>query len=199
MLQQLAEADAGIEDPDHYQRDADFDAVSRYSEQLLERFPKMRGGSFLNGYASLYDVTPDWQPILDLLPGYEFERLWGADETLRFPGDGTRPAFRDYFPPLAGFRFGTFTVPPESVTAPDDVDVEMALTEMETDPPDLVLLDIMMPGIDGYEVCEKIKSNARTRNVPVIFLTALTDAREEEKLMQCIRQRELDSMRRGIM
>ncbi|MGD8817366.1 MAG: FAD-dependent oxidoreductase [Acidobacteriota bacterium] len=63
------EAEAGVEDPDHFQRVADFDAVSRYSEQLIERFPLMDRGSFLNGYASLYDVTPDWQPILDELPG----------------------------------------------------------------------------------------------------------------------------------
>jgi sarcosine oxidase subunit beta len=65
------EAEAGVEDPDHFQRVADFDAVSRYSEQLIQRFPLMDKGSFLNGYASLYDVTPDWQPILDELPGVE--------------------------------------------------------------------------------------------------------------------------------
>ena len=65
------EAKAGIKHPDDFQRVADFDAVSRYSEQLIERFPGMDKGSFLNGYASLYDVTPDWQPILDELPGIE--------------------------------------------------------------------------------------------------------------------------------
>lgn len=65
------EAEAVVEDPDHFQRVADFDAVSRYSEQLIQRFPLMDKGSFLNGYASLYDVTPDWQPILDELPGVE--------------------------------------------------------------------------------------------------------------------------------
>ena len=65
------EAKAGVEHPDHFQRVADFDAVSRYSEQLIERFPQMDKGSFVNGYASLYDVTPDWQPILDELPGID--------------------------------------------------------------------------------------------------------------------------------
>jgi len=65
------EADAGIGDPDHYQRAADFDAISRYSEQLIRRFPAMTSGAFVNGYASLYDVTPDWRPILDELPGVE--------------------------------------------------------------------------------------------------------------------------------
>nr|WP_319392259.1 response regulator [uncultured Desulfobacter sp.] len=40
---------------------------------------------------------------------------------------------------------------------------------------DLVLLDIMMPGLDGYQVCRQIKSNFHTRHIPVIFLTARTD------------------------
>ena len=68
---QTDEAKAGVEHPDHYQRTADFDAVSRYSEQLIGRFPAMDEGNFVNGYASLYDVTPDWQPILDEVPGVD--------------------------------------------------------------------------------------------------------------------------------
>ena len=41
--------------------------------------------------------------------------------------------------------------------------------------PDLILLDIMMPGMDGWDVCAKIKSNKKTENIPIIFLTAKTD------------------------
>jgi putative two-component system response regulator len=44
----------------------------------------------------------------------------------------------------------------------------------------LVLLDVMMPGMSGHEVCRHLKTDLRTREIPIIFLTALTDARDEE-------------------
>ncbi len=49
------------------------------------------------------------------------------------------------------------------------------------DPPDLILLDIMMPEMDGYEVCRELKANPETRDVPVIFLTAKSDLDDELK------------------
>jgi len=55
-------------------------------------------------------------------------------------------------------------------TAPDG---EQALKLAQTLPLDLVLLDIMMPGLSGYEVCGELKANEETRNIPVIFLSAL--------------------------
>jgi len=48
-------------------------------------------------------------------------------------------------------------------------------------PPDLVLLDIMMPGMDGYEVCRRLKSDPRSENIPVIFITAKGEVEDETK------------------
>ena len=49
------------------------------------------------------------------------------------------------------------------------------------DRPDLILLDITMPGMDGYEVCRRLKANPATRGIPVIFLTAKTEAEDERQ------------------
>ncbi|HBD07357.1 MAG TPA: two-component system response regulator, partial [Syntrophobacteraceae bacterium] len=47
--------------------------------------------------------------------------------------------------------------------------------------PDLILLDIMMPEMDGYEVCRRLKDDETTRHIPILFLTALADAADEAK------------------
>jgi diguanylate cyclase (GGDEF)-like protein len=56
-----------------------------------------------------------------------------------------------------------------------------ALTLCKEDPPDLVLLDVVMPEMDGHEVCARLKADEATRNIPVIFITSHTDADEETK------------------
>jgi mannose-6-phosphate isomerase-like protein (cupin superfamily) len=78
---------------------------------------------------------------LGLLPGSEFLRLWGGDEAPRFPDDGSMPAHSSYFPPVGGFRFGFFTIPPDGgAGAPADLDITAALAEMEE----------LLPGLAGH-------------------------------------------------
>jgi signal transduction histidine kinase len=60
-------------------------------------------------------------------------------------------------------------------------DGESALTLLKTISPDLILLDIMMPGIDGFETCTRLKADEKTKDIPVIFMTALTDTADKIK------------------
>ncbi|MBD1907985.1 hybrid sensor histidine kinase/response regulator [Funiculus sociatus GB2-A5] len=58
---------------------------------------------------------------------------------------------------------------------------QMALTAVKTVPPDLILLDVNMPNMSGYEVCELLKKDSQTSSVPVIFLSALDDVMDKVK------------------
>lgn len=61
------------------------------------------------------------------------------------------------------------------------IDGEKALRIAQSDaPPDLILLDIMMPGMDGYEVCRRLQANPATRDIPIIFLTAKAGIEDEK-------------------
>jgi class 3 adenylate cyclase len=61
------------------------------------------------------------------------------------------------------------------------MDGESALKIASEDAPDLILLDIMMPGMDGYEVCRRLKADENTREIPVIFVTAMGEIDDETK------------------
>jgi sigma-B regulation protein RsbU (phosphoserine phosphatase) len=61
---------------------------------------------------------------------------------------------------------------------------ETALAIAQKASPHLILLDIMMPGIDGFEVCRRLKDNPDTANIPVIFLSALTDTKDKVQGLQ---------------
>ena len=63
----------------------------------------------------------------------------------------------------------------EGYSASEAADGEQALELVRQSPPDMVLLDIMMPGIDGYEVARQLKADAVTKSIPVVMVTALDD------------------------
>jgi class 3 adenylate cyclase len=58
---------------------------------------------------------------------------------------------------------------------------ELALKAANNDPPDLILLDINMPEMDGYEVCRRLKANEKLKDIPVIFLSALSEPMDKVK------------------
>jgi DNA-binding response OmpR family regulator len=69
----------------------------------------------------------------------------------------------------------------EVVEAEDGFD---ALEKVSQNPPDLMILDIMMPGMDGFTVCESIRNDSRTAALPIIMLSAKTDAESINRGLQ---------------
>lgn len=61
---------------------------------------------------------------------------------------------------------------------------EEALVKIQNDSPDIILLDVMMPGMDGFEVCRRIKSNPAVAHIPVVMVTALTDSSDKVRGLQ---------------
>lgn len=61
---------------------------------------------------------------------------------------------------------------------------ERALQQVEYELPALILLDVMMPGIDGFETCKRLKENPKTRNIPIIFMTALSDVENKVRALE---------------
>lgn len=66
------------------------------------------------------------------------------------------------------------------VVAANNGEKAIAIARSER-PPDLILLDIMMPGLSGYDVCQRLKADPATRDIPIIFLTAMTGTQDETR------------------
>jgi DNA-binding response OmpR family regulator len=59
------------------------------------------------------------------------------------------------------------------------------LEKAKAEKPDVILLDIMMPEMDGYEICRRLKNHEETKNIPVVFFTALCTPDLEGEVVQC--------------
>jgi mannose-6-phosphate isomerase-like protein (cupin superfamily) len=96
------------------------------------------------------------EPITTAIsPGSEFHLLWGADEAPHFPDRGERPPHHSYFPPVGGFRFGHFTLPPAGGAAlPPDLDIAAALAEMNEKLPGMT--DHLEPDAPGMHTTATI-------------------------------------------
>jgi mannose-6-phosphate isomerase-like protein (cupin superfamily) len=83
-----------------------------------------------------------------MMPGFQSHLLWGGDTTPQFPDDGTMPEWHTYFPPIGGFRFGIFAIPPATTAAPAGLDMEAAVADTEAKLPGLLrYLDPSDPGM----------------------------------------------------
>ena len=60
-------------------------------------------------------------------------------------------------------------------------DGESALEGIDHERPDIILLDVMMPGMDGFETCRRLKAKPETKDIPVIFMTSLSDTVDKVK------------------
>jgi mannose-6-phosphate isomerase-like protein (cupin superfamily) len=95
------------------------------------------------------------EPVeLGIMPGSAFHRLWGSDEPPALPTDGTAPAAPLYFPPGNGYRFAFFTLGPDSVTIPPDLDIGQALEELSVRLPGLA--EAMEPENPGMHTTDTV-------------------------------------------
>lgn len=91
---------------------------------------------------------------LALLPGYEFHRLWGSDAAPELPSNGTAPPHPGYFPMKHGFRFGFFTIPPDTVTNLDQIDTASAFAEIAQKLPGM--MEVLEPDHPGMHTTDTV-------------------------------------------
>ena len=104
---------------------------------------------------SVFIRTSPVKPVtLALFPGYEFHRLWGGDSTPQLPSDGTTPTPPRYFPPIPGFRFGFFTIPPDTTTHIDRLNTAPAIEEIQQKLPGM--LDVLERDHPGMHTTDTV-------------------------------------------
>jgi Cupin domain len=91
---------------------------------------------------------------VSLMPGAEFHRIWGADETVRLPTDGGVPAAPGYFPPPGGFRLTFHTFAPAGSSPPADLDRDRAMAELGEKLPGVV--EVREPDAPGMHTSDTV-------------------------------------------
>ncbi|HEV3123524.1 MAG TPA: cupin domain-containing protein [Candidatus Dormibacteraeota bacterium] len=115
---------------------------------------------------------------LAAMPGAEFHRIWGSDQVVELPSNGTTPTAPDYFPPVGGFRLALYTFGPNGAAPPADLDHEAAIAEIrrklpgilevrEVDQPrmhttDTVDVDVILAGEVWLELDDGAEVHLRT-------------------------------------
>ena len=90
---------------------------------------------------SVFASDEEVEPItVAMMPGFSLHWLWGADEPPKLPDAGQQPPSTTWFPPLGGFRFGFFTLPPAGTEPPTGIDPEVGAAELEA----------KLPGLQGH-------------------------------------------------
>ena len=104
---------------------------------------------------SVFVIDEAMEPVtLSVLPGGEFHQMWARDAPATLPSDAAAPDAWRYFPPADGFRFGCFTLGPESGTLPDDLDLPAALAEVQQRLPGMN--EVMEPDHPGMHTTDTV-------------------------------------------
>lgn len=107
------------------------------------------------GGRSVFVGDEAMEPVtVSVLPGAEFHQMWARDTTATLPSDAAAPDAWRYFPPSDGFRFGFFTLGPDSVTLPEDLDIGAALAEVQARLPGMD--EVMEPENPGMHTTDTV-------------------------------------------
>jgi mannose-6-phosphate isomerase-like protein (cupin superfamily) len=107
-----------------------------------------------DGKAVVVADEPVEPATVALMPGSELHAIWGSDATVELPSDGTPPTAAGWFPPVGGFRFLFFTLPPAGAAPGPDLDTAAAEQEMREKLPGL--LEVLEPDSPGMHTTDTV-------------------------------------------
>lgn len=111
-------------------------------------------GQNASGTSVFIRDTPVKPVTLALFPGYEFHRIWGSDSAPELPSDGTLPVPSRYFPSTKGFRFGFFTIPPDTTARIERLNTASAIEEIQLELPGM--LDVLERDHPGMHTTDTV-------------------------------------------